>query len=34
MGVTEAGDPKYFLDTNFVMDPSVNKLDLKKKYKE
>jgi len=34
MGVTEAGDPKYFLDTNFVMDPSANKLDLKKKYKE
>jgi hypothetical protein len=34
MGVTEAGDPKYFLDTNFVVDPSVNKLDLKKKYKE
>lgn len=34
MGVTEAGDPKYFLDTNFVVDSSVNRLDLKKRYKE
>jgi len=34
MGVTEAGDPKYFLDTNFVVDTAINRLDLKKKYKE
>ncbi len=34
MGVTEAGDPKYFLDTNFTVDPGVNRLDLKKKYKD
>lgn len=34
MGVSESGDPKYYLDDNFVIDPAVDKLALKKKYKE
>jgi hypothetical protein len=34
MGVTEAGDPKYYLDTNFLLDPALDRLALKKKYKE
>lgn len=34
MGVSESGDAKYYLDTNFVLDPHVDKLALKKKYKE
>jgi hypothetical protein len=34
MGVTENGDPKYYLDTNFALDANVDKLALKKKYKE
>lgn len=34
MGVTENGDPKYYLDTNFALDANVDKLGLKKKYKE
>lgn len=34
MGVGESGDPKYYLDTNFVIDLTVDKLALKKKYKE
>jgi len=34
MGVNDNGDPKYYLDTSFVLDPNVDKLGLKKKYKE
>lgn len=34
MGVTENGDAKYYLDTNFSIDTTVDKLALKKKYKE
>ena len=34
MGVTEGGDAKYYLDTSFSLDPSLDKLTLKKKYKE
>ena len=34
MGVTENGDAKYYLDTNFSIDTTIDKLALKKKYKE
>jgi hypothetical protein len=34
MGVNENGDAKYYLDTHFSIDPAVDKLALKKKYKE
>lgn len=34
MGVSESGDPKYYLDTNFTIDGTVDRLALKKKYKE
>jgi hypothetical protein len=34
MGVSENGDAKYYLDTNFVLESTVDKLALKKKYKE
>lgn len=34
MGVSDSGDAKYFLDTTFEVDPAVDKLQLKKKYKE
>lgn len=34
MGVTECGDAKYFLDPLFEIDAGVDKLGLKKKYKE
>lgn len=34
MGVSDSGDPKYYLNTNFVLDSNVDKLSLKKKYKE
>jgi hypothetical protein len=34
MGVSESGDAKYYLDTNFILDANVDKLALKKKYKE
>ena len=34
MGVNDNGDPKYYLDTNFVLNSNVDKLGLKKKYKE
>lgn len=34
MGVTENGDAKYFLDPLFEVDAGVDKLGLKKKYKE
>lgn len=34
MGVSESGDPKYYLDTNFAVDAGVDRLALKKKYRE
>lgn len=34
MGVSDSGDAKYFLDTTFEVDSAVDKLHLKKKYKE
>jgi len=34
MGVNLEGDAKYFVDTNFEMDANIDKLALKKKYKE
>lgn len=34
MGVSESGDAKYFLDTGFEVEAGVDKLQLKKKYKE
>jgi hypothetical protein len=34
MGVSEAGYPKYFLDPGFEVDGQIDKLSLKKKYKE
>lgn len=34
MGVSEGGDAKYFLDPLFEIEPNVDKLSLKKKYKE
>lgn len=34
MGVSGIGDAKYFLDLNMEINISVDKLSLKKKYKE
>lgn len=34
MGVSETGEPKYYLDTNFAVDAGVDRLALKKKYRE
>ena len=34
MGVSENGDAKYYLDPGFDIDPNIDKLSLKKKYKE
>lgn len=34
MGVSQAGYPKYFLDPRFEVEPQVEKIALKKKYKE
>ena len=34
MGVSGIGDAKYFLDLNMEINISVDKLNLKKKYKE
>lgn len=34
MGVSEAGDAKYFLGLDFEIDASMDKMQLKKKYKE
>lgn len=34
MGVSEAGEAKYYLDTHFSVDAAVDKLALKKRYKE
>ena len=34
MGVSETGDPKYYLDINFAVDAGVDRLALKKKYRE
>lgn len=34
MGVSDSGDAKYYLDTNFVVEPTIDKLGLKKRYKE
>ena len=34
MGVSENGDAKYYLDPSFDIDPNIDKLSLKKKYKE
>jgi hypothetical protein len=34
MGVSEGGDAKYFLDPGFEMQSGLDKISLKKKYKE
>jgi len=34
MGVSSIGDAKYYLDFNFEINSGVEKLALKKKYKE
>jgi hypothetical protein len=34
MGLNDVGDAKYFLDTSFQLEPGVDKLALKKRYKD
>lgn len=34
MGVTDIGEPKYYLDTTFTYNLAIDKLAQKKKYKE